>query len=241
MDRTAKKELFKYIDYFSAGKLVNGKSMTRETITSIKDLHAKRNYRECIHEVRRFFNLDFDLRIGYSPSKENPDYENQERIMRGIIRSGMPFLPQNFFCLANINEENRKHPTIVYLGTKTGALPMPNTPEFKKLVIKMIVQRWVFALPPGALIHTASHELCHVLLHATNNPYKQSEIATDILSMMISGPDVIGAYRKINGTRFGYLNDEQFELAYHAIKSREKTWSVQKIKSMAITAINRIS
>lgn len=67
-----------------------------------------------------------------------------------------------------------------------------------------------------------SHELSHVVLYSLYHPYKCSEVATDLTSMLLGFSDIIYNGRKFccNGNiyRYGYLSDEEFEFAYWWIK-----------------------
>jgi hypothetical protein len=109
------------------------------------------------------------------------------------------------------------------------SLPVPFPPYgssgFKRMTVPIFIRKWALQLPAETFVFILSHEMAHVLLYATANPYCESEIATDIFAALILGFEILAKGRKVcvdnlvrrdypgtNKEAFGYLNDEQFNL-----------------------------
>lgn len=230
-----KQVLLSYVYYFMDGPFGKKETMSDALVCSIKKLYSERSYNGCVREIISLFDINCIIDLGLAPSMNNPEYAFREKIMQDIMNSGISIDLKHFFTLANVRPKEQKYPAIIFVND---SVPMINTSAFKETKIKMIIQRWLFITPPETFISVVSHELAHLLLYATRNPFRKNESATDILAMIMSGPDIIKLGRKANNTTFGYLDDEAFDFVYHAIKSRLKGWSISKIKSQAINAFN---
>jgi len=107
-------------------------------------------------------------------------------------------------------------------------LPKYGSDELKNFPINInILKACEFKIE--TFISIMAHELSHVILHSLRNQYRDSEIATDILAMILGFSGIIENGRKITTEytvfnvkhteikRFGYLDDNQFECAYRII------------------------
>lgn len=107
-----------------------------------------------------------------------------------------------------------------------GNLPVYGTDKFKQLKIgidmKSSAKKHFYAF-----IRSISHELAHVILYSTRHELNDSEIATDLCTMVFGFSDVVrkgSIYKKeINGSLFrgtiGYLSEDQIRYATNYIES----------------------
>ncbi len=101
---------------------------------------------------------------------------------------------------------------------------------------------------PDTFIYIMIHELSHVLLASIDASYKDSELHTDLIPILLGFRDVVRRGRKIiesttnhdmtRITRYGYLTDLQFGFAYKYVMRilrghlRDKTNLVNVIKKV---------
>jgi hypothetical protein len=93
-------------------------------------------------------------------------------------------------------------------------IPNYGTREFKQYVVKMIVSLQLRTLPSSVYIRSIAHEMAHVVLYSIQSQYKESEIATDIATM------ILGFSQPLKESRCycGYLKGTNFWTAYILIK-----------------------
>ncbi|HPN55136.1 MAG TPA: hypothetical protein PLB52_04415 [Candidatus Moranbacteria bacterium] len=225
MQNLPKRNLIQCVDELMLYRgLVGSKGLPNDLLFLIKNLHAKEAYRELIYQMRIFFRINCNIGVGFSPSKKNPNYAIQDTIMRNIGNSFDPFF---FFQAANIEHKRRKEPAKISFPDPTPAF---NSRAFETMRAYMIVERWILMMPLETIVSLVAHELAHVLLYSTQSRYCKSEKATDILAMILVGPDIAKKGMRIGNFKLGYLNDEQLEIAYDEIKGKEKISSFSKIR-----------
>ncbi len=213
-----KQMLLRCIEDFTSGPFKINGGMPQETYLGIKILCDIGQHRECVNVIRDFFKIPVTLRIGLQPSERNPECARQKQMLQNIKECKHFFDPSYFFDMLNISEE-RIEPAQVNLSDNW---PLYGTTNFAKMDVTLFIQRWLFFTPTETLISALSHEMAHILLYALKNKYRKSEIATDILAMIITGPKIIKIGRLFGNRRFGYLDDEQFDIVQRAIM--EKTF-----------------
>lgn len=209
-----KKMLLRCVEDFTSGPFQANGGMPKETYLDIKILQDIGFHSECIGKVRDFFKIPSPLRIGFQPSERNPEYARQKQAMQHLRQYGHLLGQKYFFEMLGIIRGTLIKPAMVEISDYW---PLYGTPDFARMKITMFIKRWVMITPVETLITVASHEMAHILLNALKSPYRKSEIATDILAIIITGPEIIRTGRIFGNRRFGYLNDEQFDIVQHAI------------------------
>lgn len=103
-------------------------------------------------------------------------------------------------------------------------LPMFGTPGLQGYPIRVRVSENCHA-HPDTFVSIMAHELSHVLLAAIWSPYKDSELHTDLVPILLGFRGVVRRGRKTierttsgdttttQSTTYGYLTDRQFEFA----------------------------
>jgi len=109
-------------------------------------------------------------------------------------------------------------------------LPMYGMSSFKDFPIDITVSKNC-ATRPSAFMAVMAHELSHIVLHSLNHPQKNNEFYTDLTAMILGFSNIMKTGRKFsvsikfgnttqtNTTKYGYLDDYQFDLAYNRILS----------------------
>lgn len=207
MEKTTEKDILKYIDNFLSGPFGLTNGLPKESFKNFKILHDIKHHAYCVKEVKDSLQIQSAVRVHFVGSKD------------------LNHIPE---------EELKKKPAWVELFNP---YPVYKTPEFNNMTIPLHLRRWTLLLPVKTFLFIVSHEISHVLLYATRNPYRENEIATDIFSIIITGSELMDQGRKVyrdgksefvrNGFlfeeiehTFGYLNDEQFEFACNAIRRK---------------------
>jgi hypothetical protein len=228
MNIVVKNRLIQCIDELMSYRLTDNNGLPNDLFLLIKNLHAKEDYRELIRQLKIFFHINCSLDIGFSPSEKNPNCALLQGIMRDMKNNGITTFNHSLFL--SVTGANTGKPK----GAAEMILPVPmpllNSQSFKAMKLKMIVKRWVFMMPLETIIFLVAHELGHILLYASQSRYYKSEIATDILAMILVGPDMARKGMYPSNFKFGYLNAEQLEVVYNEIKIKMETSNFSKIK-----------
>lgn len=107
-------------------------------------------------------------------------------------------------------------------------LPMFGTSGLQDYPIRVRVSENCRA-HPDTFVAIMAHELSHVLLASFGSPYKESELHTDLVPILLGFRDVVRRGRKTSEsttsgntttthtTTYGYLTDTQFECAYNYV------------------------
>jgi len=115
-------------------------------------------------------------------------------------------------------------------------IPMPNynSIEFKNLRFVVEYNDKYATLSVDRFIYCIAHELGHVLLHSRFSPHRDSEIATDLIAMVmgfdaayekgrtIVTPNQSIFQSKIESSIAGYLSEEELSFARNYIIERRK-------------------
>ncbi|MDX9913686.1 MAG: hypothetical protein RBS77_03850 [Candidatus Moranbacteria bacterium] len=108
-------------------------------------------------------------------------------------------------------------------------LPMFGMPGFKDFPIDITLSKNC-ATRPNAFMAVMAHELSHIILHSLNHPQKDNEYYTDLTAMILGFSNIMkigrkfsisrtfGNYTETQTTKYGYLDDNQFDFAYNRIK-----------------------
>jgi hypothetical protein len=99
-------------------------------------------------------------------------------------------------------------------------LPSFVQPTFKDATITMYVRNSLKLESFETFAKCVGHEMAHIVLYATRHQLKGSEIATDLTAMILGFSEIYRKGRKSAYGRFGYLDDEQFALAYRTIQKK---------------------
>ncbi len=93
-------------------------------------------------------------------------------------------------------------------------IPLYGTPAFKNYGVKMIVSLHVRNFDDITYIRCIAHEMSHIILDSLRSEYRNSEIATDITTM------ILGFSQVVKSSRFncGYINGKNFWTTYYLIK-----------------------
>lgn len=109
-------------------------------------------------------------------------------------------------------------------------LPMYGMPGFKDFPIDITLSKNC-ATRPNAFMAVMAHELSHIVLHSLNHSQKNNEYYTDLTAMILGFSNIVKVGRKFSvstklgdithtcTTKYGYLDDDQFNLAYNKIRS----------------------
>ncbi|MEN8251966.1 MAG: hypothetical protein ABFQ53_00070 [Patescibacteria group bacterium] len=106
-------------------------------------------------------------------------------------------------------------------------MPSYGTKAFKEHSIKLIVSYELRNHGAITYIRGIAHEMSHIVLYSLQNKYEESEIATDITSMLLGFSQATRESR----SNAGYLNGVNFWTAYILIKILQlKKNTLDKIK-----------
>lgn len=208
MENPTNEELSRYIDDLMSSPFAAIKGMPKESYLDFKILHDIKEYAYCVRKILVFLNISSTVRVGLvGPRDVHPS-------------------------LKGVSENEILNPAWIRMPDPC---PMYKTRDFDNMIIHLYIRRWVLLMPPETFLLVISHEMSHVLLKSTWNPHRNSEIATDILSAIILGPEMFSLARKVYQTdyvgnecvtkgehNFGYLNDEQSRFVCDAIRYKRK-------------------
>ena len=94
------------------------------------------------------------------------------------------------------------------------------------MIIAMYIRPGMLKERLGTFVYAIAHELLHIVLRALDHKLRNSETATDLAVMVLGFSEVVKFGRKgrVWGNQqytYGYLNDQQFSLAYKIIKRKQ--------------------
>jgi hypothetical protein len=162
----------------------------------IKKFFNERNHVECVKIIRKQFGLGVRINI--------------RRIDDNFQDSHIHFSTKGFL---KYRYDSRSVAAVI-LPSRT---PIYGSHEFKAMTIPMIIKESLFRRGCEAFMCGVGHEMSHIILYSLYNEYRESEVATDILAMMM-GFSEIG---KSGSGEVGYLKREEFNAVYKAIQSKQ--------------------
>jgi hypothetical protein len=94
-------------------------------------------------------------------------------------------------------------------------MPLYGTREFAMVPIELSIAKSILCRPTEIFIQVISHELSHFILHGLKHALRESEKATDLLSMMLGFRSIICK----NKNQIGYLSEAETEAASNMIRA----------------------
>jgi hypothetical protein len=182
----------------------------------MNELYEQSQPTECIGLIREQLHLKLRLRIGYL--RGQPSYEGIRKLVEDSIRKlGYP-MPK---FTAQDHEAMRNMHRIPAFVLRPPNLPLFGTPAFDQFTILLFVARNMLNQPAAQFIYGMAHELAHILLDGIRHPLRNIEQAIDLAVMVLGFADVMRFGRRSMTMRLGYLDDQQFELAYKEVQYRK--------------------
>ena len=187
----------------------------------IISLIRQRKVKEGIKEIAKCLGLPIEINLSYVPKGYHPDNTNTFHSTH----------------LVKTDWRGRGSEGITAQVSIPGYLPMYGTSGLNNFPISVRVSENC-ADNPATLIAVMAHELSHIVLHSLWHQEKDNEIYTDITAMMLGFSNVIKNGRKViktsasndygffsnttttttETTTYGYLSDENFNLAFNKIE-----------------------
>lgn len=195
------------------------KNVSESTLGKIEKLYESRLISRCIAEIKALLRLELTLRVGYL--KGSPSQTGMIKLIKKGIRSlgyQMPdsvFQPDNFKNLQDMSDVG----ATIFCPPD---LPLYGTPAFNNFKVLLFISEHTQNRSFEVFVYCIAHELTHVILYAIQHPLRSSETATDLATMILGFSDVIGISRKLEDGNCGYLEDNQFYLAYQEIRKRRE-------------------
>jgi hypothetical protein len=205
-------QIVRYIDIISSSFGVR-ENISKPLLKEMRKLFAAKQFSQCILKIKLFFNLPMTLRIGYLREKKSFPTANDFDPSNPDFLGGDCLNPFNLFC------EPEKEPASVMMPSN---LPSFVQPTFKDATITMYVRNSLRLESFETFAKCVGHEMAHIVLYATRHQLKGSEIATDLTAMILGFSEIYRKGRRSFHSRFGYLDDEQFRLAYQTIRKKQK-------------------
>jgi len=193
---------------------------TKEDIT-LENLFGKfnsGNVKGCIDDIAYYLGLPINVTISYV-SANNQSSNTADRFESS--------------ALTKAGRNNKEVSGITAQVDIPSNLPYYGSPEFQNFPIKVKISGdW--KNDPAAFIPIMAHELSHVLLHSLRISEKNNEYYVDITGMILGFSEVIKderdlitkidttqkgnyLYQSVHTSKFGYLNDDQFDCAINRI------------------------
>jgi hypothetical protein len=179
----------------------------------MRALFRERNFKECIRLIKLAFNLPMTLRIGYLKEK---------MMARNILHGNEITYCPDFFCpnipagelLRGSHCEPAREPAFTRIP---GSMPLLGNRFFENITVTTYLRRWILEAPFETFAFAVGHQMAHIVLFASNDRLRFSEIATDLLVMISGFSEIARIGRKTPNERLGYLNDYQFCEVYREI------------------------
>lgn len=175
---------------------------------ALYDLLEKNDTEGCVQEIARLLELPIRISLSYVPKDYRPDNANS-------FRSS---------SLSKTDWTGRGTEGIIAQVSIPPHMPMYGTSSFQGYSISVRVSENCSS-HPETFVAIMAHELSHVLLAALMSPYKDSELHTDLVPIILGFRDAVRMGRKriesttsgntttTHTTTYGYLTDSQFEYA----------------------------
>lgn len=203
-------QILRYIDIISNSFGIR-ENISKPLFGEMRKLFTLKQFSQCILKIKLFFNLPMTLRIGYLREKKSFSDVHGFDPLNFDFLGGDYLNPFNPFC------EPEKEPASVMIPSN---LPSFGQPAFKDTTITMYVRNSLKLESFETFAKCVGHEMAHIVLYATRHQLKGSEIATDLMAMTLGFSEIYRKGRRSFHSRFGYLDDEQFVLAYRTIRKK---------------------
>ena len=181
-----------------------------------------KKYSECILKIKRFLCLPMTLRIGYIREGNVVD-KKAKNFWESVKNAFKYFTKSKYPSIGVYRELKKKNPAFTITP---GLLPLYSQKEFESITITMYIRSGMLKERLGTFVYAIAHELLHIVLRALDHKLRNSETATDLAVMVLGFSEVVKFGRKgrVWGNQqytYGYLNDQQFSLAYKIIKRKQ--------------------
>lgn len=171
-------------------------------------LLRKKDTEGCVQEIATRLSLPIRISLSYVPKDFKPGSTD-------VFRSS---------ALARTNWTGRGIEGITAQVSIPEHLPMFGTAGLQGYQIRVRVSENSYE-HPDTFLAIMAHELSHVLLAALRSPYKESELHTDLVPILLGFRNIVRKGRKTiknttsgnttttHTTTYGYLTDSQFDFA----------------------------
>jgi hypothetical protein len=181
-------------------------------VRDMRSLFEGKSYSQCVLRVKKAFGLPMTLRIGYLNETVAVD------IFGNQYRHGFDFFSPKLLSsrlLQSCHTDRDREQAFLHFPEY---MPLFHSQAFENATVTMFLRGWLLNAPFETFAYVVSHQMAHVILHATHHQLRYSEMATDLLAMISGFIDVAKIGRKNHNYSLGYLDDYQFLIAYDAIK-----------------------
>ena len=167
-----------------------------------------RQYGRCIREIKRHFGIGLTLRVQHIHDQ----------------RPGIWF-PRDFpidnLLISRFYDEMRE-PALV---STNNSLRLFGTKAFDDSKLMLYLHPRVKEGSFEQFAFVIGHQMAHILLHATFHPLRRSEVATDLLAMVMGLHAIIRGANIQSSGKIGYLHEEVCSFAFSVLSKRlgEKT------------------
>jgi hypothetical protein len=170
-----------------------------------------RQYGRCIGEIKRHFGIGLTLRVQHIRDQ----------------REGIWFprdFPIDSLLISRYYDEKRE-PALV--GTND-SLRLFGTKAFENSTLMLYLHPTAKEGSFEQFAAVIGHQMAHILLHATFHPLRRSEVATDLLAMVMGFHAIIHGANIQSSGKIGYLHEDVCSFAFGLINKRlgEKVISV---------------
>jgi hypothetical protein len=181
-------------------------------VSDMRSLFEDKSYSQCVLNIKKIFGLPMTLRIGYLSEIVAVDsYGNQ-------FRHGFDFFSPKLLSsqlLQGYYSDPGREPAFIHIPSH---MPLLQSRSFETVTVTMFLKGWLRNAPFETFAYVVSHQMAHIVLHASHHQLRHSEVATDLLAMVTGFIDVAKIGRKNHTYSLGYLDDYQFLIAYDRIK-----------------------
>ena len=208
-------EIIEFIKMLSASLGGIKKKVPKSTLDRLRALYISKNFSECIRGIKEICRLKFVLRIGYINS-----HSGSESIQKLVLENSR----QAGFNQVDLESVvSHKIDISAAFIIHPPSFPIYGTSSFNNLKLSMFIfRKFLDTSPFESFVFLVAHELSHIILCAVNHPLQHNEIAVDMTAMMLGFHEVIKIGRKYRNMTCGYLDDNQFRIAYEEISRRSQ-------------------
>lgn len=138
-------------------------------------LYNQKEFGKCVARIRRFFKLSMvKFHIAYVDSNEASQWVSLSH--KNDLKTMNPHLSHRAEAVMRVEiPEN---------------MPSYGTSAFSRLAIKLDINKNDLSRPFEVFILDVAHEMAHIVLHSTCNPWRHSEKATDMFVLLQGFIDV---------------------------------------------------
>jgi hypothetical protein len=181
-------------------------------ISDMRSFFDDQLYSKCVLCIKKIFELPMTLRIGFLKDIIAEDiFGNQSSL-------GFDFFSPKLLSdqlLRSCHSDLSKEPAFLHFPKY---MPFLHSQSFESITITMFLRGWLRKAPFETFVYVVSHQMAHIVLHATHHRLRHSEMATDLLAMIFGFLDIARIGRENHPHSLGYLDDYQFLIAYEKIK-----------------------